>query len=204
MQKYCEKTYVSLLQLRPQKFPLQRSGSNMANNRVIICPDLPRTVPIYARLDNHSCDQPAHMAQPPLAFPLLSSALQPYWLAFNSSKHGTLPNLTAFALISSLPNALPPSIYLFLLDSYLSFSLSSNITSSERSLLHPQTGVINPLLHIPLCFFHSTYNKYGFTCIGSSHDYYLSMPLDQKLLFWSEPSLYSAQGLTHSKYLLNE
>lgn len=76
----------------------------------------------------------------------------------------------SICIIPSSYNALPPPTYLFPLDSYLSFSLSSNITSSERSLFHPQTGVIYPLLHSPLCFFHSTHNKSGFTQISSSHD----------------------------------
>lgn len=169
----------------------------MAKSRVITCPDVPRTVSIYAKLDNDSCGQHAHMLWPHLALPLLLCALQPHWLAFNSSKHCISPNLGAFALflLCTICSLSPPTFFF----SYLSCSLSPNITSSERPLPHSQTGVVDPLLYTPLHFFHSTYNK--------PHDYYLSAPLDYKLFFWSGSSLYLwclAQGLTHSKYWLNE
>ena len=55
--------YTSLLQvLGPaSQIPSPMNVSNMANGRVIICLDLSRTVSIYAKKDNHSCSQPAHI-----------------------------------------------------------------------------------------------------------------------------------------------
>ena len=92
--------HTSLLQvLGPaSQIPSPMKVSNMANGRFIICLDLPRTVSIYAKKDNHSCSQPAHIFWTHLALPLLLPALQPHWPASNSSKHCISPNLGSFAL----------------------------------------------------------------------------------------------------------
>lgn len=111
----------------------------MTNSRVIIHPDMPRTAPtpIYAKLDNHSSDQPAHMVWPHLASPLFLAVLQHHWLAINSSKHCTSPNLRSFTLFL-LDTILFPSSHLPFSTWLLSFSLISNITSSERGLVQLQ------------------------------------------------------------------
>lgn len=151
---------MSLLQLRgpAPKFPLQWSVSNVANSRAIRCPDLPRTVSIYAKLNNDSCGQPAHMVWPHLALTLILSTFQPTGL-LSTPPNIVHPPTQRICIIPSLYNTLPLPTSFFLLDSCLSCSLRSNITSWERPLLHPQRAVMDPLLFTPLGFFHSTYNK---------------------------------------------
>lgn len=146
----------------------------MANHRIVIYPDLPRMATIHAKLNNHPCSQPAHLVWPPLASPLRISGLQPHWLAFNSSKHYTFPDLRVLALfpLPSLYNTLLPlPTYLFLLDSYLSFSLTSNyhLLRDVSSSLPDKSDI--PFVKLSyLYFFHSNYNKCGFTYIHSPHD----------------------------------
>lgn len=151
--------YTSLLQvLGPaSQIPSPVKVSNMANGRVIICLDLPRTVSIYAKKDNHSCSQPAHIFWTHLALPLLLPALQPHWPASSSSKQLYIPQPQLICIVPSLKD-IPLSLSIFF-SSYLFCSLSSNITSSERSPPHSQTGMTDLLLHMPLCFFHSIYNR---------------------------------------------
>lgn len=65
MWTFCEKTGVihkplSTSRPCPAKFPLQWS----ACNKVIMSASLPKAVFIYARLDTHSCGQPAFTALP--------------------------------------------------------------------------------------------------------------------------------------------
>lgn len=123
----------------------------MANHRIVIYPDLPRMATIHAKLNNHPCSQPAHLVWPPLASPLRISGLQPHWLAFNSSKHYTFPDLRVLPLfpLCTILSSLCPPTFSYLTLTYPSVS-PQIITCSETSLLHFQTRVTYPLLSSPI------------------------------------------------------
>lgn len=95
------------------------------------------------------------MVWPHLASSLFLSVLQHHWLASNSSKHCTSPHLKAFILFP-LHNSSLPHTYLFLSDSYRSFS-SQTSPPQKGSLFSSKTY---PLLHTPLYFSHSFHNKW--------------------------------------------
>lgn len=127
--------YTSLLQvLGPaSQIPSPMKVSNTANGRVIICLDLPRTVSIYAKKDNHSCSQPAHIFWTHLALPLLLPTLQSHWPASNSSKH-----LGSFALF--LHWRIFPSPYISF-SPLICSAVSAEISPPQRDpLLTPRQG----------------------------------------------------------------
>lgn len=117
----------------PPKFPLQWPVSNMTNSRIIWHPDLPRTIPIYAGLDNHSCGQPPiwsgftlhHLScyLPSIHTGLLSTPQNTVYLPTSGHLHG-----------SSLYNIFPlfPSTFfywlLFILQSHLKYHLLGEVS----------------------------------------------------------------------------
>ena len=190
--------HTSLLQvLGPaSQIPSPMKVSNMANGRFIIWLDLPRTVSIYAKKDNHSCSQPAHIFWTHLALPLLLPALQPHWPASNSSKHCISPNLGSFALF--LHWRIFPSPHLSF-SPLICSAVSAQISPPQRDrLLTPRQGWQT-----------SCYTFLYVSSIALITDLMIrtGQPQQIKLLLWSGSSSYlwyPAQGLTPSIYLLNE
>ena len=125
--------HTSLLQvLGPaSQIPSPMKVSNMANGRFIICLDLPRTVSIYAKKDNHSCSQPAHIFWTHLALPLLLPALQHLLLTHQNTVY---PPTSVHVHCSFIEGYFPLPIYLFLLlfvlQSQLKYHLLREIASS--------------------------------------------------------------------------